>query len=81
MLVTLREIVQEASAASHLDDVLDIIVRRVSTALTLDACAIYLTDAESNQYVLMAAEGFHQASIGWQRPFTRRWKWMKSPGC
>jgi phosphotransferase system enzyme I (PtsP) len=64
MLVTLRQIVQEVSAASHLDDVLDIIVRRVSKALPIDACAIYLTDAESNQYVLMAAEGFHQVSIG-----------------
>jgi phosphotransferase system enzyme I (PtsP) len=64
MLVTLRQIVQEVSAASHLDDVLDIIVRRVSTALPVDACAIYLTDAESNQYLLMAAEGFYQASIG-----------------
>ena len=64
MLVTLRQIVQEVSAASHLDDVLDIIVRRVSTALPVDACAIYLTDEESTQYVLMAAEGFHQASIG-----------------
>jgi signal transduction protein with GAF and PtsI domain len=43
---------------------LDIIVRRVSTALSIDACANYLTDAENSQYVLMAADGFHPASIG-----------------
>ena len=30
MLVTLRQIVQEVSAASHLEDVLDIIVRRAN---------------------------------------------------
>jgi phosphotransferase system enzyme I (PtsP) len=64
MLVTLRKIVQEVSAASHLEDVLDIIVHRVKEALSIDACAVYLTDAEHHQYVLMAAEGFHQASIG-----------------
>jgi phosphotransferase system enzyme I (PtsP) len=64
MLVTLRQIVQEVSTASHLEDVLDIIVRRVNAALSIDACAVYLIDAESNQYVLMAAEGFHQTSIG-----------------
>ena len=64
MLVTLRQIVQEVSAASHLEDVLDIIVRRVNAALSIDACAVYLTDMESNQYVLMAAKGLHQTSIG-----------------
>ena len=40
MLVTLRQIVQEVSAATHLDDVLDIIVRRVKDALSIDACAV-----------------------------------------
>ncbi len=64
MLVTLRQIVQEVSAATHLDDVLDIIAHRVKEALSIDACAVYLSDAERNQYVLMAADGFHQASIG-----------------
>lgn len=64
MLVTLRQIVQEVSAASHLQDVLDIIVRRVNEALSIDACAVYLTDVESNQYVLMAGEGLHRACIG-----------------
>ncbi len=64
MLVTLRQIVQEVSAATHLDDVLGIIVHRVKEALSIDACAVYLTDVESHQYVLMAADGLHQAAIG-----------------
>ncbi len=33
MLVTLRQIVQEVSAATHMDDVLDIIVHRVKDVL------------------------------------------------
>ena len=64
MLVTLRQIVQEVSAATNLDDALGIIVRRVKDAKPIDACAVYLTDVESNQYVLMAADGFNPASIG-----------------
>jgi phosphotransferase system enzyme I (PtsP) len=64
MLVTLRQIVQEVSAASHLDDVLNIIVQRVKEALSIDACAVYLTDVKSHQYVLLAADGFHPAAIG-----------------
>jgi phosphotransferase system enzyme I (PtsP) len=64
MLVTLRQIVREVSAATHLDVVLDIIVHRVKEALSIDACAVYLSDVDNNQYVLMAADGFHQASIG-----------------
>ena len=64
MLVTLRQIVQEVGTAKHLDDALDIIVHRVKAALPIDACAVYLTDVESNQYVLMAADGFNPASIG-----------------
>jgi putative methionine-R-sulfoxide reductase with GAF domain len=64
MLVTLRQIVQEVSTAKHLDDALDIIVHRVKAALPLDACAVYLTDVESNQYVLMATNGFNPSSIG-----------------
>jgi phosphotransferase system enzyme I (PtsP) len=55
---------QEVSTATHLDVALDIIVRRVKDALPIDACAVYLTDVESNHYVLMAADGFNPASIG-----------------
>jgi phosphotransferase system enzyme I (PtsP) len=64
MLVTLRQIVREVSTAKHLNDALDIIVHRVKDALPIDACAVYLTDAQNHHYVLMAADGFNPASIG-----------------
>jgi len=64
MIVTLRQFVQKVSTAKHLNDALDIIVHRVKAALPIDACAVYLTDMESHQYVLMAADGFNPASIG-----------------
>jgi phosphotransferase system, enzyme I, PtsP len=64
MLVTLRQIVHEVSTAKNLNDALDIIVHRVKAALPIDACAVYLTDVESNHYVLMAADGLNPASIG-----------------
>ncbi len=64
MLVTLRKIVQEVSTATHLAGALDIIVHRVKEALPIDACAVYLTDVESHQYVLMASDGFNRESIG-----------------
>ena len=64
MLVTLRKIVQEVTTSTNLDDALGIIVHRVKDALPIDACAVYLTDVESNQYVLMASDGFNQASRG-----------------
>jgi phosphotransferase system enzyme I (PtsP) len=62
--VTLRQIVQEVGAEPRLDAVLDIIVHRVKEALSIDACAVYLTDESTRQHVLMAADGFHPASIG-----------------
>jgi phosphotransferase system, enzyme I, PtsP len=64
MLVTLRQIVQEIRTVKHLDDALDIIVHRVKEALPIDACAVYLTDVDSDQYVLMAADGFNPTAIG-----------------
>ena len=64
MLVTLRQIVQEVSTAKQLDEALNIIVHRVKSALPIDACAVYLTDAHDSHYVLKAADGFNPASIG-----------------
>jgi phosphotransferase system enzyme I (PtsP) len=64
MLITLRRIVQEVSAATRLDEALAIIVRRVKECLPIEACSVYLTDMESDQYVLMAADGLNPSSIG-----------------
>lgn len=60
----LREIVREVSTASNLDEMLAIIVRRVKCSLPVDVCAVYLTGAEADQYVLMATDGSSAASAG-----------------
>jgi phosphotransferase system enzyme I (PtsP) len=59
-----RQIVRQVNAAPSLHDALAIIVQRVNDALPIDACAVYLTDFATNQYVLMAAEGLNAASVG-----------------
>lgn len=64
MPITLRRIVREVQTASDLDEALAIIVRRVKETLLVDACAVYLLDEESRQYVLMAAAGLNPSWIG-----------------
>lgn len=63
MLNSLRQIVQEVIAASQLDEVLEIIVRRVKTAMNADVCSVYLRDADGN-YLLMATDGLQQDAVG-----------------
>ncbi len=64
MRTDLREIVREVSSASNLDEALAILVRRIRDSLPVDACAVYLTGAEADQYVLMASEGLRPAAAG-----------------
>jgi len=64
MLVTLRRLVQEVSAAASLDEALALLVQRVKAAIPVDACSVYLLDVTSDRYVLMAAEGLNPASTG-----------------
>src|SRR4051812_26544714 len=64
MLLSWRQIVRQVNAAPSLHDALAIIVHRVKDALPIDACAVYLTDFATHQYVLMAAEGLNAASVG-----------------
>jgi len=64
MLVTLRRLVQEISAAASLDEALTLLVQRVKAAIPVDACSVYLLDVASDRYVLMATEGLNPASIG-----------------
>ncbi len=63
MLNSLRQIVQEVIGASELDEVLDIIVRRVKAAMNADACSVYLRNTD-NKFVLMATEGLDDAAVG-----------------
>lgn len=59
-----RQIVREVNAAPSLHDALTLIVHRVKESLPVDACAVYLADPESEQYVLMAAEGLSASLAG-----------------
>lgn len=64
MLHTLRRIVNEVNEAQNLAEALRIIVCRVKQAVDADVCSIYLTDTQSNQYVLMATEGLNPQAVG-----------------
>lgn len=63
MLVTLRQIMQQVGAAPTLDAALAIVVRQARKAVRVDACAVYLTDVEHDEYVLVAFDGPSTESI------------------
>ena len=62
MLNILRRIVQEVSEAQDLEEVLELIVRRVTETIRTEVCSIYLTDKRSNHYRLAANVGFNPNS-------------------
>lgn len=64
MLNALRKLVQEVNAATHLEEALLLIVRRVRTEMATQVCSIYLLDTDSQRYILMATEGLNQNAIG-----------------
>jgi phosphotransferase system enzyme I (PtsP) len=64
MLEALRRIVEEVSASPHRDRALAIIVRRVRDAMEVDACSVYLFDADGSHLVLMATDGLDPAQVG-----------------
>ena len=64
MLALLRRITQEVTAAQSLPAALDIIVRRVRRAMRAEVCSIYLVDANTKDYVLMATRGLNADVAG-----------------
>ena len=64
MLVTLRQIMQQVAAAPTLDAALATAVQQVRKAVRVDACAVYLTDVEKGDYVLVASDGLSPQSMG-----------------
>ncbi|MCB5162685.1 phosphoenolpyruvate--protein phosphotransferase [Marinomonas algarum] len=64
MLSLLRRITQEVTAAQSLPAALDIIVRRVRRAMRAEVCSIYLVDANTKEYVLMATRGLNADVAG-----------------
>ena len=63
MIVTLRQIMRQVSAATTLDDAAAVLVRQASQAVPIDACAIFLKDAARDAYPLVAAQGLSQSAI------------------
>ncbi|TMH55658.1 MAG: GAF domain-containing protein [Betaproteobacteria bacterium] len=64
MPLSWRQIVHEVNVAPSLHDALALIVHGVKEALPVDACAVYLTDIENDQFVLMASDGLDATSVG-----------------
>ncbi len=60
MLKTLKRIVQEVTAASHLTDALTLLVQRVRQAVNADAVSVYLIDNKHSEYVLIATDGLNK---------------------
>jgi phosphotransferase system enzyme I (PtsP) len=64
MLDTLRSIVQEVSAATDLSDALKVVVTRIRNAMHTEVSSVYLYDADTKRYSLMATKGLNQDAIG-----------------
>ena len=64
MLDTLRSIVQEVNSATDLRSAMEIVVDRVQQALGSSACAIYQLSSSHTHFVLRAARGLNQESVG-----------------
>lgn len=64
MLNVLRQIVQEVSEAQDIQEVLCIMVQRVSETIQTEACSVYLADHHQNHYRLVASVGFTEGVDG-----------------
>lgn len=64
MLANSRQIVKEVNNTTQLDQALKLVVQRSKSSMDTDACSIYLYQAETGQYLLMAADGLISAVVG-----------------
>ena len=60
----LRVISQEVNVAKDLPAALSIIVKQVREAMHSHVCSVYLYEADSDRYILMATEGLKKRAIG-----------------
>ncbi|EKD74783.1 MAG: hypothetical protein ACD_44C00332G0003 [uncultured bacterium] len=67
MLNILRRIVQEINNAHNLGEAFQILVQRVREAINADACTIFLYDARTKQYLLIATDGLNPSCVGQTR--------------
>ena len=54
----------EVGSESDLESVLSLTVRRIRETMSTEVCSIYLTDSQTDRYVLRATEGLNQDAVG-----------------
>lgn len=64
MLTILRKIIQEVSTANSFNAALDLMVKRIASALATQACSIFLLDRHRGEYVLVATQGLNPQAVG-----------------
>lgn len=64
MLVGMQRIIDEIGTTKELPSTLLYLLEQIAHTVALDAAAIFLIDTESGEYVLSAATGLNQSSIG-----------------
>lgn len=64
MLANSRQIVNEVNNTTQLDEALSIVVQRSKSSMDANACSVYIVDAQTNQYLLMATDGLSHDTVG-----------------
>ena len=64
MLKELREIVQQVTASSDLNEAMHELVRQTRSAMNVDCCSIYLRQPQQQYYVLAATDGLAASAVG-----------------
>jgi len=64
MLALLQRIIQEVNEARDIEQAVEVIVSRVSGAISVDVCSVYMVDPDGRQLVLMATEGLNPEAVG-----------------
>lgn len=64
MLKELREIVQQVTASSDLNEAMNELVRQTRSAMSVDCCSIYLRQTHQQNYLLAATDGLAASAVG-----------------
>lgn len=64
MLTTLRQIVENVTAAPSLADAMLALVRQIRGAMHVDCCSVYLSESQRQRYRLVASDGLSQDAVG-----------------
>ncbi|MFO1436574.1 MAG: phosphoenolpyruvate--protein phosphotransferase [Gammaproteobacteria bacterium] len=62
MLSTFQDIVHQVSNANNLEDALTIVVGGVKQAMSVDACSVYIRNAGTGHFLMMASNGLDYGS-------------------